>query len=196
MDNTIEGLLDAWTEYLRKKHGVEVYSDDIMEWDMSKAYPTLTKSEVYAPLFEEEMWQNVRPFDDAVTYLQKLISDGHEVVLVTASHYDAVGMKMRNVLNRYFPFIPYDDVIITSKRQMVVGDVLVDDAPHNLIGGKYKGILFSAPHNRGFCAEKYGMHRASNWAEVYQIIREMEDAELDELFKSLDDAEQDKEVVA
>lgn len=185
MDDTIEGLLDAWTEFLRKKHGVEVYSDDIMEWDMSKAYPTLTKDEVYAPLYEEEMWENVLPFEDAVMYLQKLISEGHEVVLVTASHYDAVGMKMRNVLNRYFPFIPYDNVIITSKKQMVVGDVLVDDAPHNLIGGKYKGILFSAPHNRGFRAEKYGMRRASNWSEVYQIIQDIEHEDFDELIQSL-----------
>lgn len=174
MDDTIEGLLDSWTEFLRKKHGVDVYSDDITDWDVSKAYPTLTKKEVLAPLFEEEMWKSVLPFSDAVMYLRRLIDEGHDVIIVTASHYDTVGLKMRHVLVKYFPFIPYDNVIIASKKQMVIGDVMIDDAPHNLIGGKYRGILFSAPHNRDFCAEEYGLRRASNWSEVYQILQEMD----------------------
>ena len=187
MDDTMECLLDSWTEFLAAKNGVSVSRKDIKEWDMQKAYPTLSKEQIYAPLFEEAMWRNVKPLDGAVDYIQKLMQDGHEVVVVTASHYDNVGMKMRNVLVRYFPFIPYDNVIITSRKQMILGDVLIDDAPHNLIGGKYKGILFDAPHNRAFHAEKYGMRRVKSWKEIYEVITELENKELQGLIEGLND---------
>lgn len=187
MDDTMEGLLDAWTEFLNAKHGISTSKEDIKEWDMQKAYPTLSKEQIYAPLFEEKMWKNVKPLDGAVEYIQRLIRQGHEIVVVTASHYDNVGMKMRNVLIKHFPFIPYDNVVITSRKQMILGDVLIDDAPHNLIGGKYKGILFDAPHNRAFCAEKYGMRRVKNWKEIYEVITELDSKELQDLIEGLED---------
>lgn len=187
MDDTMEGLLDSWTGFLAAKHGVSVNKEDIKEWDMQKAYPTLSKEQIYAPLFEEAMWENVKPLDGAVDYIQKLMQEGHEVVVVTASHYDNVGMKMRNVLVKHFPFIPYDNVIITSRKQMILGDVLIDDALHNLIGGKYKGILFDAPHNRALHAEKYGMRRVKNWKEIYEVITELDNKELQDLIEGLSD---------
>lgn len=187
MDDTIEGLLEAWTDFIYKEHGLHVDKDEIKEWDMRKAYPMLTAEQIYAPLFDERMWQDVKPFPDSVEYLQKLIEHGHDVVIVTASHYNNVGMKMRNVLLKHFPFIPYENVIIATRKQMILGDVLVDDSPRNLIGGSYKGILFEAAHNREFNAEKYHMRRARTWSEVYDIIAEMEQKELDELIDSLEE---------
>lgn len=174
MDDTIEGLMDSWLDFIHKKHGIELRSEDIKEWDMRKAFPTLTSDEIFAPLFEERMWQNVKPFRDAIEYLPKLIEAGHDVVIVTASHFDTVAMKVRNVLLKHFPFIKYDNVIIASRKQLIRGDVLVDDAPHNLIGGDYAGILFNAPHNRSFPAEEHGFKRASNWKEVFEIIQEID----------------------
>ena len=57
-------------------------------------------------------------------------------------------------------------------QQMVRGDVLIDDGPHNLVNGQYFRILFDAPHNRGFNEKKYGMHRAVGWEQAYQLIHE------------------------
>lgn len=185
MDDTIEGLLEAWTGFIEEKYGVSVNKDDITDWDLSKAYPTLTNEQIYAPLLEEDMWDKVKPFPDAIEYLKRLKADGHDVIIVTASHYNSVGMKMEKVLGRYFPFIPYNDVIIASRKQMITGDVLIDDSPRNLIGGTYKGILYEAPHNRGFNAEKYKMKRAKSWSEVYSIISDMENKEFYGLIEGL-----------
>ena len=37
-----------------------------------------------------------------------------------------------------------------------MGDVLIDDGPHNLVNGPYFRILFDQPHNRGIDEKKYG----------------------------------------
>ena len=55
---------------------------------------------------------------------------------------------------------------------MIRGDVLVDDAPHNLENGNYKRILMNAPHNRFFDEKSIGAARASDWNTAYRLISE------------------------
>ena len=174
MDDTIEDLLGAWTAYLAETTGVCVKPEDIREWDMSKAYPSLTPEQIYSPLSNPEFWRSVRPIDSAAEYLQRLRSDGHNVYIVTASYYKTVPLKIENVLHKYFPFISDRAVIVASTKKMIKGDVLIDDNPGNLVGGDYARILFDAPHNRDFHEECYGMKRARSWEEVYAIIGKME----------------------
>ena len=172
MDDTIENLCEVWVEFLNETHGTAVHKDDINDWDMTKAFPTVDKKQVYDPLFNEEMWKRVTPLPGAVEYLKRLIDDGHKVVIVTASHQNTVAMKLNNVLFRYFPYLTTKDVIITSQKQLVCGDVMIDDAPHNLEGGKYFGILVTAPHNRAYDATANGFVRADRWGEIYNIVCE------------------------
>lgn len=172
MDDTLENLCETWVEFLNETHGTTVHKDDIHDWDMSKAFPTIENQQVYDPLFNENMWKRVTPLPGAVEYLKRLIDDGHKVVIVTASHQNTVAMKLNNVLFRYFPYLTTSDVIITSQKQLVRGDVLVDDAPHNHIGGQYLKILMDSPHNREFDAQRFGMVRVYSWLEVYDTIRQ------------------------
>lgn len=59
---------------------------------------------------------------------------------------------------------------ITSHKQLVKGDVLIDDGTHNLEGGNYFKILMTAQHNKKYDAEANGMLRVETWAEVYSAI--------------------------
>ena len=61
MDDTIENLCETWVAFLNETHGTTVHTDDIHDWDMTKAFPTIEKSQVYDPLFDENMWKRVTP---------------------------------------------------------------------------------------------------------------------------------------
>lgn len=173
MDDTIEGLLQAWVNYLNERHGTTVDKEDVTEWDVSMFFPNIPKAEVYTPLQEDSFWETVKPFDDAAKYIKKLMDDGHKVLIVTTSDYRTLRSKMENVLFKYFPMFTWNDVIITAHKQLVKGDVLVDDGIHNLIGGSYEKLLMNAPHNKGFCAEENGITRVMNWSEAYSKICEI-----------------------
>ena len=125
---------------------------------------------MYAPLFEDDFWDCVKPIDGASETLQKLIADGHKVLIVTTSNYHTLASKMERVLFKYFPFLTWNDVIITSHKQLVNGDVLIDDGTHNLEGGNYFKILMTAQHNKKYDAEANGMLRVETWDEVYSAI--------------------------
>lgn len=187
MDDTIEELLIHWIAYLNQEYGTDVKMDDITGWSVQDAFPDLTAEQVYRPLTEDDFWRSVTPKPDAQQYLHKLMEDGHEIYITTSSTYKTIPAKMEYVLFRYFPWISWDHVVIATKKQMIHGDVMVDDGPHNLEDGCYYKILMDAPHNRrykpprnGFFQEKKfvpvldklrnHMIRIKNWEEAYNVI--------------------------
>lgn len=173
MDDTIENLCEEWVKYLNEKYGTDVKHSDIKDWDMTKAFPTLDDKSIYSPLIEPELWKRIKPLPGAVDKVGQLINDGHRVVIVTSSNPDTVSHKLNLVLFKYFPFLTYHDVIISSQKQLVNGDILIDDYPPNLEGGTYKGMLMNAYHNEAYDAEGNGFIRVKNWDEIYEIIYEM-----------------------
>lgn len=170
MDDTITDLLGAWVNMLNMMYGTSVDPNDIMQWDIARSFPTLTNEQVFAPLFRDDLWLYVKPKNRAVEVLERIVQDGHKVFIVTTSSYETLRSKMDHVLFRYFPFLTWDDVIITANKQMIKGDVLIDDGVHNLVGGEYEKILVDAPHNRGIDAENNGMILAKDWGEIYEAV--------------------------
>lgn len=170
MDDTIENLCEVWIGYLNEQYGTNVQLDDIKEWDMTKAFPTIKPQMIYEPLCDEKLWKRVLPLPGAVETIRRIMEEGHKVVIVTAAHQDTVNMKLNNVLFNYFPYLSMNDVIITSQKQLIYGDLLIDDAPHNLEGGHYIKLLFDAPHNRSYSEAANDMTRVHNWDDIYKIV--------------------------
>ena len=171
MDDTIESLLKAWVSGVNKKYGRNVSCEDVTSWDVSSAFPGLTHEQVYAVPLEQGFWKTVEPIPGAAEAIQHFMDAGHEVFIVTATPYESVTEKMTEVLFRYFPFLTWKQLIITSRKQLIRGDVLIDDGVHNLEGGDYVKILMTAPHNRNYDAEANDMIRVHTWPEIEDVIR-------------------------
>lgn len=170
LDNVLINTGQAWVDTLNNRYGTTVKYDDVSEWDMSKFFPTLTRDEVYEPLSTGEVWSSASPIPGAQDALAKLINDGHDVYVVTSSSLNTIGKKWTDILQTFFPMIRHNNVIVSHRKQMIDADILIDDAPFNLKGGRYFSILFDAPHNRS--ETDSGLTRAANWDEAYGIVRE------------------------
>lgn len=177
MDDVLERLVEAWCRWLNEKHGTAVQAQDVTHWGIRKFFPTLTRSEVFAPLYIDDFWATVRPRADAIEYIMKIHEDGDEIYVVTASDYRTIKSKFDYVVRRYFPWISWDHMIIASNKQMIKGDILVDDGIHNLVGGCYEKILMTAPHNQHIALDASNntkdIRRADSWEDVYDIIQEI-----------------------
>lgn len=178
IDDTIEELLVAWCHWLNWLHYTNVTPDDIRDWDMQKAFPTLTKEEIYEPINRDDFWQTVPPKQDAMEYVKKLYDEGYEIYLCTSTDYRNVKVKYEHIVQKYFPYIEWNHVIIANNKQMIRADYLIDDGVHNLENGDFTKILMTAPHNRDYDAEANGMYRVSHWKEVYDIIHKSESEEV------------------
>jgi len=173
MDDVLEQLVNGWTAYLNKTYGTEVSPDAVTDWDVSLAFPTLTKEQVYSVTMQDELWDYVYPMPGADEVLRRLLAEGHELFVVTATTYETLRAKMDKVLFKYFPYIDWQHVIITGCKGMVKGDVLIDDRPQNLLDGSYRRILFTARHNRGFDAASIGAVRCDTWEDVYEAVESL-----------------------
>ena len=172
MDDTIEYLLADWLKWLNERYDTNVTEEDIHDYDITKAFPSLEPAEVYAPLQFHDLWANIKPIPGARYAIERMQNDGHEVYIVTSSNFQTINTKITCVLNRYFPSVDNSHVIIARKKQMIIGDIMIDDAPHNLIGGDYLKIMPTAAHNRDFDAQANGIFRVESWDEIYEIVCE------------------------
>lgn len=170
VDDTLIDLLSAWCSWLNRFYGLCVEPNEITDWNIAKFFPMLTVEQVFKPLQLEKFWKTVKPKDEAIKYVKQLVDDGFDVYICTSTDYRNVKLKFEHIIAKYFPFISWQRVIVTSRKQMIKADFLVDDAVHNHEGGDYFKILMSAPHNRGYDAEANGMVRSENWKSTYDII--------------------------
>ncbi|MBR0165097.1 MAG: hypothetical protein IJQ12_10535 [Lachnospiraceae bacterium] len=170
MDDTLENFTEAWVDYANRRFGTSVAPEEITDWDPSVHFEGVSHDEMYDLILEDDFYYTLKPLEDAAHYLKKIMDAGHEVLIVTSTQHQVVPIKMEQVLFRFFPFLTWDQVIVTSRKQMLRGDILIDDAPHNHIGGDYEKILITAPHNRHFDAEAHGMIRVDNWEEIYREV--------------------------
>ena len=172
MDDTIEELLPAWCRWLNKYYGTSVNPDNVTDWEVAKFFPELTIEQVFSPLTDNSsFWKTVKPKPGAVKYLKKLVAEGNEIYIVTASHYKNIAPKYEYIIEKYFPFISWNHFIVTCNKQLIHGDVLIDDGPHNLKNGNYTKLLFTAPHNKSYDAEGNQMIRVNTWKDVYNVIQ-------------------------
>ena len=172
MDDVLENLCDVWVQILNERFGTNVKPEDVKEWDMWKAFQSLTRDEVYLTLYEETTWMRVTPRPGAQEAVAKLKEDGHRLIVVTASHPNTVRYKLNHALFPYFPQFTYQDVVIASRKQMICGEVLIDDNPKNLEHAAYAGILMDRPHNRSY-PESQWVRRAADWSDAYGLVTEL-----------------------
>lgn len=170
LDDTMWNLVECWVEILNERYGTSVRTEDVTEWNISPFFPELSRDSVYSILNDDELWARVTPFEGCAEALTKLKDAGHTICVVTATNPRRCNAKIDRML-KLFPMIDKNDVIITHHKQMVKGDILIDDYPPNLLGGEYAGVLFDAPHNRSFNTGSI-IKRVHGWDEVVKYVEE------------------------
>lgn len=170
IDDTLINLCEVWVDELNKKYHLNVTMDDIKCWDMSIPFSALTSDQIYRPLINSKIWKKVTPIDNSQYYLKKLIDDGYDVILVTSTDYRNINYKYKYVIKKFYPFINLKNVVICHRKNVLNADILIDDYIMNLLGGNYKGILFSSYHNRNIHEDKYGVVRSFGWEDTYNKI--------------------------
>lgn len=176
MDDICVELLDEWLFHLNKISKYHKEPEDIINWDMRLAYPDLTSNQLYGPLRDSSMWENVKSVKNAYMYLKRLIEDGHEIYIATSSHPDSFFLKTSNCLFKLFDFLTPNQIICIHDKYLLEGDILFDDYHENL--RKFKGIkvMRDKAYNRN-CDEECFHFRVSKdncWEEFYNIVKELE----------------------
>ena len=164
IDCVCNNLVDNWIAYLNNKYDLTVKYNDITDYNIKLFYPMLTKDEIFEPLKDDNFWLELIPKSDSIIYLKKLIDDGHEIKLITATDVKSMPIKSKWVINHY-PFLNKRDIYMVFDKSWINTDILLDDCIDNLKSDTYTGVCYSQPWN-----SKYDGLRVNNWIEFYNLI--------------------------
>ncbi len=171
MDDVLVDLIEPWVQELNSKYGTHVSWNDITQWDMKIAFPTLTWEQIFSVLYEPEFWDKVQPYKEALEYLPKFYKK-HKIYIATAAHTKTIDAKINRCLYKHFPFLTEDNIIMIRDKSLLCCDWIIDDNPENLLLSPGQTICIDKPWNRSYENRKqtYYEYRVNNLKDVYNII--------------------------
>lgn len=156
-------------EWIDAEHG------DVTSWDIGEAFPLLKHAELYRVLTHAGFVRKMPVMPGAVfavRYLQKI----SEVYCVTTPLLGARywGWERTQWLSTTVG-ITQERVILCDAKELVDGDVLVDDRPEHLEAWAKRhpvgmALLWSSPRNASFKCPA-NIHRVTTWRQVIETVR-------------------------
>lgn len=116
-------------------------------------------------------WRNMTPMKDGPETLEKLYNIGHDIVIVTAvpGNKPMVYEGKRLWLDKYLPWLPDNNVISAKRKDLITGDILLDDSLINLtpvaLAENAAPVAFTQPWNSTW----QGL-RVADWNDFYRFV--------------------------
>lgn len=148
--------------------------NDFTEFKIQNCVTEEAAEEIEGLFLQKHLWDSLRPAPRAVATMQRMMEAGHEVLVVTATHFKNATWK-GEWLEKYFPFVRWENVIVTSKKNRITGDWLIDDNMDNLKSFPYGRVCIDRPWNRNVRDDVYGILRVKNLEEAYEAIVQAEE---------------------
>jgi 5'-nucleotidase len=159
-------LADVWTQYLayderdtgRRKSVAEVAG--IPELDAF----TRAREYVLTPGF----FRNAPVINGSREVMEQL-NNRYELFVVSAAleFPQSLGEKAEWI-KEHFPFISWQQIVLCGSKQIVRGDIMIDDHFKNLDFFQGRTLLFTQPHNQTHHARDH--ERVNSWDEVARLL--------------------------
>lgn len=161
MDEVLVHTVQPWIDRYNTEYSDDLQFSSVTCWYMHEFVKPIVYDEdngnqvsgcgvkVYELIDEEGFFENLEPIHGAIEGMKSLIDQGHDVIIATASPTtsDTAHAEKVRWLKKHMPFFPLKNFMSISRKDTLNGDVMFDDAPHNL--DKFSGIsvAFKKPWN-------------------------------------------------
>ena len=165
IDSTITNFGDILLLANNQLHNTNYCYADITSYDwFDQTFYTPWKPTEY-----QCFWNTVEVNPAAVTTIERWIRQGHQVYLVTASHFNnMLGYKIRKTLEAFNPeLINERNVIIAQDKSIIMGDAMVDDCVENLESFNKIRICYAQPWNEDYL----GIFRLNEWSKINEVVQ-------------------------
>ena len=167
MDDCINTFLTHLLAVYNERTGAHIKPSEIKDWDLTKYL-----GEYGLSIFKEEgFFEGIPEKKNATRTLKKLIlSADYDVYIITACTTNRELEEKYKWFDKYLPEFNKDRIIKCKEKEIIRGDVLIDDKVENLekCSPYMRCILFDMPHNR----ECQDFPRVKSLAEVVPLLKE------------------------
>ena len=160
IDNTITNMNHVWLKYINNQYKTNYKYSDITHWNFFNDLQAGGK-DVFNILHIPQFWKDITVYPNAVLALEHWAKKGHQVYLTTASDVlsPSFHVKMEQILKPFSShLINQNNIIVTNNKELINGDVLIDDKLETIDKwvklGKM-GFIPDQPWNRNYEAKPY-----------------------------------------
>ena len=146
IDNTIWDLISPWIMYYNDMFKDDVEYKDIVKYDFFDITKKATKEQMLGLLSLDRFWDSVVPYENSKEYLCKF-NEEYDLYIVTSTSYKTSRKKFERFFD-LFRFLREDQLIITSHKDMIDVDIMVDDFVNYLSGENHIKFLIDQPYNK------------------------------------------------
>lgn len=174
-DQVICKWVERVLEWYNEDHGTKFTVDDVENyWALETILGPQGKPFIRSCMRWPEFYTRLDAVPGAIAGIMTLMAKGHEVRIVSAVPKSA-GIAYHGKcqwIRDNMPFFNLDCFYAVHKKDEVVGDILLDDGPHNIDAFKKKGIavVFDCPWNR----KTEGQYRVKNWKEFLELVDKLQ----------------------
>jgi 5'-nucleotidase len=166
MDSTVYDLLSPTLDYVNDRYSLALgYKDvDVWRWD--------TKYNINLVDFwnTEGTYLDLEPFPHAIDAIKQVHDMGVKQIFLSSGNFK-YGTEKFAAVDRDFPFIGSKNTLLTGgNKEIVHGDLLFDDAAHNLEafpGGKVLVDMHQAP----YCSYGFANAIMMDWRAYPSLIK-------------------------
>lgn len=165
MDEVLANMIPMWLYEYNMSYDDNLNLDMVTDWDTSKLVKPECGKKVYELLKTPGLFRYLEVLPHAQEVIQRLLDADFEVVIVSDSpkghaycqrHDDPMNFgnptdDKREWLLDNFPMIPSSNVVFTSQKWRVMGDLLIDDKPETFEIFQELGrdvLLVDMPYNQ------------------------------------------------
>lgn len=170
MDSVICDLMGEWHKRYNNDYNDSLSVENLKCWYSEKYVKPECGEKIYDYLDQPGLFLSLKPLPNAVEVLKRL-NQKYEILIVSSSRTYAYTEKEKWV-KTYLPFISIKNLIFSHRKEMIYGDLLFDDAPHNLKAFKATNRLAIAmdyPYNKNI-----NVPRVKSWLEFEQLLLNLE----------------------
>ncbi len=111
---------------------------------------------------------SVIPIVDSIEIVRKLNNAYQVYIVSSAMQFPLSLIEKRNWLTKFFPFLSWKQIVFCGTKEIVYGDIMIDDHFKNLDTFNGQTILFTQPHNIDKPENKH--IRVNSWKEIETIL--------------------------
>ncbi|KKQ97252.1 MAG: hypothetical protein UT24_C0050G0007 [Candidatus Woesebacteria bacterium GW2011_GWB1_39_12] len=150
--------------------------ESLKNWDIFLLFNEEEMKQVHKLLSEVDFWANLLPRETSQKTVDQLRSEGHEIIFCTAPWPYCFGWETtrRDWLKKHYNADGREDLIITSRKDLVYGDMFVDDKPESVTKWQNRWCTYDTFNCHGFLYETPSNSFSDVWPRVRVINEQWE----------------------
>ena len=163
MDGVLADVYAQFIAYETAEHGHTKSLEEMHGLWEHEVFPNLTVY-INSPGF----FFNALPIEGSIEAL-KVLNEHYELYIVSSATEFPLSLTEKMLwLNKHFPFLTWKQVVLCGTKEIVSGDIMIDDHFKNLDPFKGRTLLFTQPHNIN--RHDHHHNRVNNWKEISEIL--------------------------